>query len=56
MTTLPLTVQTKIALQDSFSDSNLSFTVDIVDWASADENFRNIILNKNEIIQEAPKG
>jgi len=56
MTTHPLTVQTKIALQDSFSDSNLPFTVDIVDWASADGNFRNIILNRNEVIQEAPKG
>ena len=56
MTTHPLTVETKIALQDSFSDSNLPFTVDIVDWASADENFRNIILNRNEVIQEALKG
>jgi predicted nucleotidyltransferase len=56
MTMHPLTVHTKIALQDSFSDSNLPFTVDIVDWASADENFRIIIQNRNEIIQEALKG
>ena len=56
MTTDPLAVQTKISLRDSFSDSNLSFTVDVVDWASADENFRKIILNRNEVIQEALKG
>ncbi len=56
MTTEPLSVQTTIALQNSFSDSNLSFTVDIVDWASTDENFRKIILNSYEVIQEATKG
>lgn len=56
MTKKTLAFDTKIALQDSFSDSNLPFTVDIVDWASTDESFRKIIQNKSEVIQEALKG
>lgn len=56
MTTEPLLISTKIALEDALSDSNLPFTVDIVDWFSTDEKFRKIILNNNEVIKAVLKG
>ena len=38
-----LTLDVSSALAEAFSESDLPFTVDIVDWASIDETFRNII-------------
>lgn len=39
-------------LKDAFSESDLPFKVDIVDWASIDENFKNIIKEKYVVIQD----
>lgn len=55
ITELPLDVETQISLKDRFSDSNLPFTVDIVDWVSCDEKFRNIIEKNYIVIQEAER-
>ena len=38
-------------LREAFSDSDLPFEVDIVDWRDADENFKKIILSKCEVLR-----
>ncbi len=40
-------------IRDAFSESNLPFRVDVVDWASADEPFRRIILNRRVLLSPA---
>jgi predicted nucleotidyltransferase len=47
---LPLSVYS--ALCEEFSESDLPWKVDIVDWSSTQENFRKLILQKYIIIQE----
>lgn len=37
-------------IQESFSNSNLSFRVDIVDWAVTQDHFRKIIQSQHETI------
>ena len=39
------------SLREAFSDSDLPFEVDIIDWRDTDENFRKIILSKYEVLQ-----
>lgn len=39
----PLTLDVSSALAEAFSESDLPFKVDIVDWARIDDSFRNII-------------
>jgi len=56
MTEQPLDAATLVNLTDAFSDSNLPFTVDIIDWACTDERFRAIIEKNYMIIQEVLKG
>lgn len=48
ITDSPLNLDTLIDLKAAFSDSDLPFKVDIVDWATTSENFKNII-NKQHI-------
>jgi predicted nucleotidyltransferase len=38
-------------LKDAFSESDLPFKVDIVDWAEAQENFRRIIETAYVVVQ-----
>ncbi len=39
-------------LKDAFSESNLPYMVDIVDWHAISEEFQKVILEKFEVIQE----
>ena len=39
----PLTLDISAILREAFSDSDLPFKVDFVDWAQTDESFRDII-------------
>lgn len=39
------------SLQDAFSDSDLPIRVDVVDWSSLSNSFKNIILQEYEQIQ-----
>lgn len=39
----PLDFYTLSSLKDAFAESDLPFRVDLVDWATTAENFRNII-------------
>ena len=50
ITTTPLTIRELTELELAFSDSDLPFKVDLVDWASCSETFKQIILQKYEIL------
>jgi type I restriction enzyme S subunit len=43
MTDQPLPLKTKANLSDAFSESDLPYKVDVVDWVSLDEWFREIV-------------
>lgn len=49
----PLGFATLAALRDDFSESNLPYRVDVVDWATVDESFRRII-ERDQVIVLAP--
>jgi predicted nucleotidyltransferase len=51
ITVEPLPLVTKADLVACFSESNLPFKVDLVDWASTSDNFRKIILANKVVIQ-----
>ncbi len=56
MTDEPLDVSRMASLREAFIESNLPYIVDIVDWASASESFREIIEKKCIVIQENSSG
>lgn len=47
----PLSFSVLGALADDFSDSDLPWKVDVVDWASTSESFRKIIERDKEVVQ-----
>ena len=47
----PLPTAVLADLKDAFSDSDLPFKVDIVDWAETQENFRKIIKAAYVVVQ-----
>lgn len=49
----PLTLEELTAITDDFSDSDLPWKVDIVDWATTSEHFRKIIEANKAILQTA---
>lgn len=51
ITDFPLDLQVHADLATAFSESDLPWKVDLVDWASANENFRQIILRQYVVIQ-----
>lgn len=46
----PLPLDTPARLEEAFSESDLPWKVDVLDWAQADEFFRKIIHQKSELI------
>lgn len=48
----PLDFRLLGALTESFSDSDLPYMVDIVDWATTSESFRKIIVRDKVVVQE----
>lgn len=50
----PLSLQITAALASDFSDSDLPWRVDVVDWASTGEAFRKIIKRDKVLIQAGP--
>ena len=40
-------------LRDDFSESNLPYRVDLVDWANTSDSFRRIIEHDSQIVQRA---
>jgi len=49
----PLPTEKLMSLQNAFSQSDLPFKVDVIDWADTDENFRKIIEADWTLIQSA---
>lgn len=47
----PMNIELYTKLKQAFSDSNLPFLVDIVDWYSTSANFKAIIQQRYEVIQ-----
>ena len=52
MTAEPLDITNLAELRENFTESDLPFKVDILDWASISESFRKIIKEKCLVIQE----
>lgn len=50
ITTQPLTLRQQSELEHAFTDSDLPFTVDLVDWASCSETFKQVILQRYEVL------
>lgn len=50
-TPLPIRVLTRLA--DDFSDSDLPWRVDLVDWVTTSETFRRIIAERKVVVQPA---
>lgn len=53
ITDQPLNLKVSAALADDFSDSDLPWKVDIVDWAATDESFRKIIERGKVVVQKS---
>ncbi len=49
----PLNLRQRGQLADAFEESNLPIRVDILDWQSISERFRQVILERYEVIQKA---
>lgn len=52
VTEQPLSWETRVALEEAFSESDLPIRVDLVDWATTSGEFRNVIQATHEVIQE----
>lgn len=39
------------SLKDAFSESDLPFTVDVLDWHTIPDSFRDVILRQYEVVQ-----
>ncbi|MDO4681897.1 MAG: nucleotidyltransferase domain-containing protein [Lautropia sp.] len=55
ITDTPLPLETSAALNDAFSESDLPWKVDVVDWAATGRDFRRIIEQHHVIIQQKSK-
>ncbi|OGT21629.1 MAG: DNA polymerase beta subunit [Gammaproteobacteria bacterium RIFCSPHIGHO2_02_FULL_42_13] len=44
-------VETFAKLREAFSESDLTFKVDLIDWTTIDKSFQKIILTHHEILQ-----
>jgi type I restriction enzyme, S subunit len=53
ITNRPLSLEISAALNDDFSESDLPFKVDVVDWSTTSEAFRSIIELQKVVVQEA---
>ncbi len=51
----PLDFDTFAGLKEAFSESNLPFKVDIVDWSTTDDKFKQIIKNKFVVVQHSAR-
>lgn len=54
ITDFPLDLQVHADLATAFSESDLPWKVDLVDWAMTNENFHQIILQQYVVIQPIP--
>jgi type I restriction enzyme S subunit len=52
----PLNLATTAALDEAFTESDLPFKVDVIDWAVTNERFRQIIEREHVVVQEGKEG
>jgi predicted nucleotidyltransferase len=55
ITDTPLPLEVRGALAEAFSESELSFRVDVLDWAITDEAFRRVVEKDKVVVQPAMK-
>lgn len=53
MTDQPLSVAIMGAMQEDFSESDLPFRVDILDWAATQDSFRCVVESDRVLVQSA---
>ncbi len=51
---VPMPLFVSAALTDDFTESDLPFKVDVIDWAQLEESFRDIIRRDLVVVQEHP--
>lgn len=51
ISTQPLPLDVSASLRDDFSESDLPYKVDVVDWATTTASFRNIIARNRVVVQ-----
>ncbi|WP_434782757.1 restriction endonuclease subunit S [Ferrovum myxofaciens] len=56
ITDKPLPLEISASLSEDFSESDLPWKVDIVDWATTSESFRKIIERDKVVVQESKRG
>ena len=49
---VPLPYETSARLRYAFSESDIPYTVDVVDWATTSESFRKIIERDKVVVQQ----
>ncbi len=49
----PLTLRTLAELRDALDDSDVPFVVDLIEWASASEAFRQMIEDRSRLLRAA---
>ena len=52
----PLPIAVRAAMADDFSESDLPWRVDVVDWAATSDSFRKIIEQHKVVLQQAQRG
>ena len=55
ITDRPLDVLRLAKLKDAFSESDLPFRVDVIDWATTDQRFRRLIEGDYEVLKRTEK-
>ena len=43
-------------MREDFSESDLPYRVDVIDWASIDETFRRLIEREKVVVQKGDRG
>lgn len=49
----PMSIQVQAALAEAFSESDLPWRVDVVDWSSTQEAFRHLIAQHKLVVQKS---
>ncbi len=53
ITDTPLSFELSGGMQEDFSESDLPFRVDILDWATTQDNFRRLVERNKVVVQSA---
>jgi type I restriction enzyme S subunit len=55
ITDTPLPLEVRGALAEDFTESDLPFRVDVVDWATTEESFRRVVEQAKVVVQPGTK-